>query len=85
MKSRFTTFIMSLIIILIIAGLILFAVIIFDDFFGTDIADGVQNFVSTVTSLSDSEEENLSTPGIIESNIDQLQSSSTQHSGDEKY
>ena len=85
MKSRFTTFIMSLIIILIIAGLILFAVIIFDDFLGTDMADGVQNFVSTVTSLSDSEEENLSTPGIIESNIDQLQSSSTQHNGEEKY
>lgn len=84
MKSRFTTFIMSLIIILIIAVLVLFAVILFNDFAGTDIANGVQNFVSTVTSIGN-EEENLSTPGIIETNIDQLESTSTQNSSSTNY
>ena len=65
---------MSIIIILIFIGFILFGYILFNESAGDDLKEGVENFVSTVTSLADgSEEENLTTPGIIETNINELQ------------
>lgn len=79
MRSKFTTFIMSIIIILIFIGFILFGYILFNEFAGDDLKEGVENFVSTVTSLADgSEEENLTTPGIIETNINELQSANAE-------
>lgn len=79
MRSKFTTFIMSIIIILIFIGFILFGYILFNEFAGYDLKEGVENFVSTVTSLADgSEEENLTTPGIIETNINELQSANAE-------
>ena len=79
MRSKFTTFIMSIIIILIFIGFILFGYILFNEFAGDDLKEGVENFVSTVTSLADgNEEENLTTPGIIETNINELQSANAE-------
>ena len=79
MRSKFTTFIMSIIIILIFIGFILFGYILFNEFAGDDLKEGVENFVSTVTSLADgSEEENLTTPGIIETSINELQSANAE-------
>ena len=79
MRSKFTTFIMSIIMILIFIGFILFGYILFNEFAGDDLKEGVENFVSTVTSLADgSEEENLTTPGIIETNINELQSANAE-------
>lgn len=79
MRSKFTTFIMSIIIILIFIGFILFGYILFNEFAGDDLKEGVENFVSTVTSLADgNKEENLTTPGIIETNINELQSANTE-------
>ncbi len=79
MRSKFTTFIMSIIMILIFIGFILFGYILFNEFAGDDLKEGVENFVSTVTSLADeNEEENLTTPGIIETNINELQSANAE-------
>ena len=79
MRSKFTTFIMSIIIILIFIGFILFGYILFNEFAGDDSKEGVENFVSTVTSLADgNKEENLTTPGIIETNINELQSANAE-------
>ena len=85
MKSRITTIIMTIIIFLIIVGFILFGIILFNDFFNEDVASGVQNFVSTVTSLGKTEEENITTPGIIETNIDDLEETPVGQNSGEKY
>lgn len=86
MKSRITTIIMTIIIFLIIVGFILFGIILFNDFFNEDVASGVQNFVSTVTSLGkNEEEENITTPGIIETNIDDLEETPVGENSGEKY
>ena len=86
MKSRITTIIMTIIIFLIIVGFILFGIILFNDFFNDDVASGVQNFVSTVTSLGkNEEEENITTPGIIETNIDDLEETPVGENSGEKY
>ncbi len=79
MNSKFTTFIMTIIIILIIVGFLIFGYILFEDFLSDDLKQGVENFVSTVTSLADGNlEENISTPGIIETNINDLKSANSQ-------
>ena len=85
MKSRITTIIMTIIIFLIIVGFILFGIILFNDFLNDDVASGVQNFVSTVTSLGKTEEENITTPGIIETNIDDLEETPVGENSGEKY
>ena len=85
MKSRITTIIMTIIIFLIIVGFILFGIILFNDFLNDDVASGVQNFVSTVTSLGKTEEENITTPGIIETNIDDLEETPVGQNSGEKY
>lgn len=77
MKSFFTTLIMSIIIILLIAVLGILGYLIWQEVDGEAVANSVQNFVSTVTSLGNSEEENLSTPGIIGSTSSQLEETPT--------
>ena len=71
MRSKIATFIMSLIIILIIGVLIIFGMLLYTEITQYDLSKGVENFVSTVTSIA-REEENLSTPEYIERDLNEL-------------
>ncbi len=71
MRSKIATFIMSLIIILIIGVLIIFGILLYTEITQYDLSKGVENFVSTVTSIA-REEENLSTPEYIERDLNEL-------------
>lgn len=72
MRSKIATFIMSLIIILIIGVLIIFGMLLYTEITQYDLSKGVENFVSTVTSIAREEEENLSTPEYIERDLNEL-------------
>ena len=82
MKRFFTTLIMSIIIILLIAVLGILGYLVWQEIDGEAVANIAQNFVSTVTSLG-KDEENLSTPGIIDTTSSELEATPT--SGDVNY
>ena len=82
MKRFFTTLIMSIIIILLIAVLGILGYLVWQEIDGEAVANIAQNFVSTVTSLG-KDEENLSTPGIINTTSSELEATPT--SGDVNY
>ena len=82
MKRFFTTLIMSIIIILLIAVLGILGYLVWQEIDGEAVANIAQNFVSTVTSLG-KDEENLSTPGIIDTTSSELEATHT--SGDVNY
>lgn len=82
MKRFFTTLIMSIIIILLIAVLGILGYLVWQEIDGEAVANIAQNFVSTVTSLGKNEE-NLSTPGIIDTTSSELEATPT--SGDVNY
>lgn len=75
MKRFFTMLIMSIIIILLIAVLGILGYLVWQEIDGEAVADTVQNFVSTVTSIA--KEENLSTPGIIDTTSSELEETPT--------
>ena len=75
MRSFFTRLIMSIIIILLIAVLGILGYLVWQEIDGEAVADTVQNFVSTVTSIA--KEENLSTPGIIDTTSSELEETPT--------
>ena len=77
MRSFFTRLIMSIIIILLIAVLGILGYLVWQEIDGEAVADTVQNFVSTVTSIAKDEEENLSTPGIIDTTSSELEETPT--------
>ena len=82
MKNFFTRLIMSIIIILLIAVLGILGYLVWQEIDGEAVANIAQNFVSTVTSLG-KDEENLSTPGIIDTTSSELEATPT--SGDVNY
>ena len=82
MKNFFTRLIMSIIIILLIAVLGILGYLVWQEIDGEAVANIAQNFVSTVTSLG-KDEENLSTPGIIDTTSSELEA--TPASGDVNY
>ncbi len=82
MKRFFTTLIMSIIIILLIAVLGILGYLVWQEIDGEAVANIAQNFVSTVTSLG-KDEDNLSTPGIIDTTSSELEATPT--SGDVNY
>ena len=71
MKSKIATFIMSIIILLIIGVLIIFGMLLYTEIAQSGLNEGVENFVTTVTSIG-KEEENLSTPEYIERDLNEL-------------
>ena len=72
MKRFFSTLIMLIMIFLLISVLGILGYLVWQEFSESDIADTVQNFVSTVTSIGE-EKEDLSTPGIIDSSSSGLE------------
>jgi transglutaminase/protease-like cytokinesis protein 3 len=79
MKSKISSFIMTIISLFIIAILIIFGMMFWEDFKDTEVGTQIQNFVSDVTSLADenSVQENIEEPQIIEGSLDALESSSS--------
>ncbi len=77
MKSKFASFIMTIIMITIIVILILFGAILYQDVTGNDPSEQVQNFISTYIPISDGDTENkdkLTTPEIIGEKLNQIPS-----------
>ena len=72
MKRFFSTLIMLIMIFLLISVLGILGYLVWQEFSESDIADTVQNFVSTVTSIGE-EKEDLSTQGIIDSSSSGLE------------
>ena len=84
MKSKFTSFIMCVVMILIICALILLGVIFYQEFLGTEIATSVENFVGNYTSNENTVDiVTIKTPQIVENNpLDALESGDTNTSVD---
>lgn len=76
MKNKFSSFIMTIISLLIIAILIIFGMMIWEEFRDTEVGTQIQNFVSDITSLADgnSVQENSKAPQVIEGSLDALES-----------
>lgn len=78
MKSKFASFIMTIIMILIIIILGIFGIMLYQEITGEDAGAKVENFVATYKTLvDDMQEEKIATPQIIDSNIDQMPSTPT--------
>lgn len=77
MKSRFASFIMIVVMILIICALILLGVIFFEEINGEETASVPQDFVGNYTSNDDTVDlESIKTPQVIENNpLDSIESS----------
>ena len=79
MKSKFASFIMTIIMILIITILGIFGIMIYQEITGEDAAAQVQNFVSTYKTMIDDmqDEQKATTPQIIGSNVNEMSSTPT--------
>ena len=75
MKSKVTSFIMTIVLILTIVIFCFLAIIIYNEFIKTNIAGDVQEFVSNFIVSSGGVNENIKTPEIIESTINSLEAS----------
>lgn len=76
MKSKFASFIMTIIMILIITILGIFGIMIYQEITGEDAAAQVQNFISTYKTMVDDmqDKEKITTPQIIDSNVNEMPS-----------
>lgn len=74
MKSKVTTIIMSLMIILIFAVLGIFGILIMQEIEVNETISEVENYVSTQKTISKNtdEKENIKTPSIIENKVDEI-------------
>ena len=79
MTTKFASFIMTIIMILIITILGLFGIMIYQEITGENAGTQVQNFVSTYKTMIDDmqDEEKVTTPQIIESNVNSMSSTPT--------
>ena len=75
MKSKITSFIMTIISILIVSILVLLGIIIYDEFANTDVAKDVQDFVTNVTVTGEKNQSVKVPDKIIETTVDALESS----------
>ena len=75
MKSRFANFIMSIIVILIIAVICIFGAILWKEFSNLEIAKEPEDFQTIIseTPKSDVESQNIMTPNIVENSLDKLE------------
>ena len=72
MKSKITSFIMTLITILIIVVFCILGIIIYNEIIQSDIVSDVQEFVSNITISSGGINEDIKTPEIIESTVETI-------------
>lgn len=86
MKSKISGFIMSVISLLIIAILIVFGMMIWEEVKDTEVGMQIQDFVSNVTSLADgnSVQGNINAPQMIEGSLDAIESSNFSSNTDDK-
>lgn len=79
MKSKFASFIMTILMLIIIVILILLGVMVYQDITGEDAGAKVQNFVATYKTMIDDmkDDEKVTTPQIIESNVNSMSSTPT--------
>ena len=87
MKSKFTSFIMTIIMLLIIVILIVFGIIIYQEIMHGDADVQVENFVSSyIEPFNDVEEEKITTPEIIDnSNREPIESTPTNNDEETNY
>ena len=87
MKSKFTSFIMTIIMLLIIVILIVFGIIIYQEIMYGDADVQVENFVSSyIEPFNDVEEEKITTPEIIDnSNREPIESTPTNNDEETNY
>lgn len=87
MKSKFTSFIMTIIMLLIIVILIVFGIIIYQEIMYGDADVQVENFVSSyIEPFNDVEEEKITTPEIIDnSNREPIESTPTNKDEETNY
>ena len=87
MKSKFTSFIMTIIMPLIIVILIVFGIIIYQEIMHGDADVQVENFVSSyIEPFNDVEEEKITTPEIIDnSNREPIESTPTNNDEETNY
>jgi len=82
MKSKFTTFIMIIIMILIICVLGIFAMILFQEVESTDTAAKVEDFQTILSEVAENKEtintvdKNIQTPKVVENPLDSIKDSS---------
>ena len=73
MKSKITTFIMTLLTILLIGLITIIGLMIYNDIAKTNIADEVQDFVSNITISSGGTNQNkIQTPQILETTVETI-------------
>ena len=79
MKSKFASFVMTIIMILIITILGIFGIMIYQEITGKDAGVKVQNFVATYQTIIDDiqDEEKVTTPQIIDSNVNEMSNTPT--------
>ena len=82
MKNKFTKIIMTFTIIAIIAAFGILATIIYQEIAGIDVATKIEDFKTDLSSISDTLEENIKTPKIIDNPLDDL-SNNSNNSNDE--
>ena len=75
MKSKITSFIMTIISILIVSILVLLGIIIYDEFANTDVAKDVQDFVTNVTVTGEKNQSVKVPDKIIETTVDSFRAS----------
>ena len=67
MKSKITTFIITMIVILLAGALVVFGIIMYDEIAKLDVAGDVKDFVSNITILSGGVNKNeIQTPQILD-------------------
>ena len=75
MKSKFTTIIMNIVIILIISVFALFGYIFFEEFVQLQTSIEPENFQTTISENSNTIDTNIETPQIIENPLDDIEQS----------
>lgn len=86
MKDKFTHIIISFVIILILAVIILFGIIIIDEFKEVDVSSGVENFVSDLSSVGENIiNENIKVPDVINNPLNDIKSTNNDKYEDTKY